>query len=233
MAVEMSQILARVRDTVGASHTERKVTERTRFCPVDGLRISSDNPIQCPHCGYRGDRALTFDPSLCFEIEDWRLRHWSVGAVILCRFRHEPEDRVLLLRRTTYPVGLWTVPSGHLDVGDSSPLLAAQREVAEETCLPVTHGTWVPVAEEELLEEGCRRGSDQHVWHFYRWQCDPRDAEPRLPVGDAGEGGIGEADALAWVRVSEILAQRFPLTPPAAHFLGRLLGATLEPSLDK
>jgi len=233
MPLEMSQILESIRKIVGASHAERKVTERVRFCPVDGLSIPVENPIHCPHCGYGGDRALTFDPSLRFEIRDGRLRHWSVGAAVLCRFRHESEDRVLLMRRATYPVGLWTVASGHMDVSDSSPLLAVQREVAEETRLPVSHGSWVPVAEEELLEEGCRRGSDEHVWHFYRWECDPRHAEPTLPAGDAREGDIGEADALAWVRISEILARTLALTPPAAHFLWRMFGATLDHPLVK
>ena len=56
----------------------------------------------------------------------------AVGVVVL-----DDQDRVLLLRQYRHPVRsyLWEPPAGLLDVAGEDPLLAAQRELAEEADL--------------------------------------------------------------------------------------------------
>lgn len=63
---------------------------------------------------------------------DLVLHHGAVGVIAL-----DAEDRVLLLRQYRHPVGmyLWEPPAGLLDVAAESPLVAAQRELAEEAGL--------------------------------------------------------------------------------------------------
>jgi ADP-ribose pyrophosphatase len=61
----------------------------------------------------------------------------AVGVLAL-----DDTERVLLVHQYRHPVGmtLWELPAGLLDVDDEPPLLAAQRELAEETDLRA--GRW-------------------------------------------------------------------------------------------
>jgi 8-oxo-dGTP pyrophosphatase MutT (NUDIX family) len=54
------------------------------------------------------------------------------GAVTVLALDHE--DRVLMIRQYRHPTGmeLWELPAGLLDIAGEPPLLAAQRELAEE-----------------------------------------------------------------------------------------------------
>lgn len=56
----------------------------------------------------------------------------AVGVLAL-----DDEDRVVFVRQYRHPVGmeLWELPAGLLDVDGESPLVAAQRELAEEADL--------------------------------------------------------------------------------------------------
>jgi len=69
-------------------------------------------------------------------VEREYVRH--TGAV--CVLAVDDEDRVLLLRQYRHPVRheLWEPPAGLLDVAGEDPLLAAQRELAEEADLVAT-----------------------------------------------------------------------------------------------
>ncbi|MGJ8722739.1 MAG: NUDIX domain-containing protein, partial [Salinibacterium amurskyense] len=57
------------------------------------------------------------------------------GAVAVLAM--DERDRVLLIKQYRHPVRLrdWELPAGLLDVLNESPLIAAQRELAEETDL--------------------------------------------------------------------------------------------------
>ncbi|HWH25166.1 MAG TPA: NUDIX hydrolase [Pseudolysinimonas sp.] len=57
------------------------------------------------------------------------------GAVAVLVF--DEHDRVLLINQYRHPIGTrdWEIPAGLLDVEGEEPLLAAQRELAEETDL--------------------------------------------------------------------------------------------------
>jgi len=234
---EFREVLEEVARTwVGYSHEDERASRDFRFCPSCGGELDRNQEMgfTCPSeaCGYRGARSLTFRKDARFEIRDGRLYHYSVGAAVFCRFHEEQQDRVLLLRRATYPVGAFTVPSGHWDVPDLRPLEAAKRELHEETGLESV-SAWELVSEaNELLEEGCRRGCDFHYWHFYRCSCLPQEADLTLPV-DRRRTVIGESDMIGWIPVSQVIAGRFQLTKPAGHFLGKILDAEIPNVLER
>ena len=66
-------------------------------------------------------------------VEREYVRHTGAVAVLAL----DDDDRVLLLRQYRHPVRheLWEPPAGLLDVAGEDPLLAAQRELAEEADL--------------------------------------------------------------------------------------------------
>ena len=84
-------------------------------------------------------------------------------------FVRNPDGRFLFFRRTIYPAGTLTVPSGHVDTGETEKQ-AAVRELGEEvTGLPdIPPGRVVPVATEDIIGDSCRRGADAHRWHAFR-----------------------------------------------------------------
>ncbi|MGX7824830.1 NUDIX domain-containing protein [Actinokineospora sp. 24-640] len=59
----------------------------------------------------------------------------------------DAEDRVVLTRQYIYTWGTrqWRLPGGGVDTGDSDPLAAARRELAEETGLSAA--TWEPLGQ--------------------------------------------------------------------------------------
>ena len=71
-------------------------------------------------------------------VEREYVRHTGAVAVLAM----DDDDRVLLLRQYRHPVRheLWEPPAGLLDVTGEAPLLAAQRELAEEADLVA--GEW-------------------------------------------------------------------------------------------
>jgi ADP-ribose pyrophosphatase len=72
-------------------------------------------------------------------VRDLVLHHGATGIIAL-----DDDDRVLLIRQYRHPVGmyLWEPPAGLLDVAGESPLLSAQRELAEEAGM-VADRWWV------------------------------------------------------------------------------------------
>jgi 8-oxo-dGTP pyrophosphatase MutT (NUDIX family) len=185
MARPMSEILEELTAVVGRSHEDSKLSQDMRFCPSCGketLDPSREMGFICRNDGYSGVRALTFRKNARFKIEDGLLYHFSVGAAVFCQFREEADERVLLLRRATHPVGAFSIPSGHWDVDDENPLEAVKREVEEEAGVDCA-SSWELISEpNELVEEGCRRACDHHYWHFYRCLVAPDVAQLRLRV---------------------------------------------------
>lgn len=192
--------------------------------------------FRCPNagCGYAGRRVLGFQPDLRFNIVDGRLYHYGVGTAVFCQFGEEDEDRVLLLRRATHPVGAFTIPSGHWDTTDQFPFEGAAREVEEEAGLrlPRWRGWRRASGREELVEEGCGRHADLHYWNFYTARCSPEIA-PLALVTNVADGVIGESDMIGWVPVSQVSADLLRLTKPAGYFLSRVLGVELRNVLER
>lgn len=67
------------------------------------------------------------------------------GAVAILAL--DEDDRVLLIRQYRHPVAAheWEIPAGLLDVEDEDPLVAAQRELAEEADVVAEH--WAVLAD--------------------------------------------------------------------------------------
>jgi 8-oxo-dGTP pyrophosphatase MutT (NUDIX family) len=101
----------------------------------------------------RPDPAKILDAATVYRGPIWDLRSETVefGASTFTRvFVEHPgavavlaiddEDRVLLINQYRQPIRTraWEIPAGLLDVGGESPLLAAQRELAEEADVVAT-----------------------------------------------------------------------------------------------
>ena len=85
-------------------------------------------------------------------------------------FVRDTDGRFLFFWRSIYPAGNLTVPSGHVDDGETA-LEAAIRELREEIVsglpdLPMDR--FEHIATEEIEGDSCRRGSDAHLWHAFR-----------------------------------------------------------------
>lgn len=77
-----------------------------------------------------------------FELEGERLVREIIdhpGAVAVLAL--DDEDRVVLIRQYRHPISSheWEIPAGLLDVRGEDPLVAAQRELAEEADLVADH----------------------------------------------------------------------------------------------
>lgn len=108
----------------------------------------------------------------------------------------EREGRVLLMRRagTGFFDGMWSLPGGHVEEGESLGV-AASRELAEELGLSV--------APECLQLQGAvHRRSDTNRIDFFlhavEWRGEPVIAEP------------GKCDALAWRARDDLPADTVP-----------------------
>ena len=119
------------------------------------------------------------------------VRHPGAVAVIAL----DPDDRVLLLRQYRHPAGaeLWEPPAGLLDVPGEDPVLAAQRELAEEADLTAT-SWWLlvdylstPGGSDEALRVFLARGlSEVPEAERHDRQAEERDMVARwVPLDEA------------------------------------------------
>jgi ADP-ribose pyrophosphatase YjhB (NUDIX family) len=145
------------------------------------------------------ERSFLFDGRAVFSVEEGRLVHESVGAIVRRR------SKILLFRRRRYPIG-WTIPAGHVE-RDTEPEGEMKREVFEEVGLEVLRSRrlW---KETPLLEDRCRRGADLHRWHLYEVE-----AEGEVALNEEG-------DDYRWFETGEWNDVR--LIPPVRKILRRL-----------
>jgi 8-oxo-dGTP pyrophosphatase MutT (NUDIX family) len=82
------------------------------------------------------------------------------GAVAIVAI--DENDRVLLIQQYRHPIRHrdWELPAGLLDIEGEEPLLAAQRELAEEADLAAAH--WEP-----LLSTFATPGGSNEIVHFF------------------------------------------------------------------
>ncbi|MFZ2593359.1 MAG: NUDIX hydrolase [Minisyncoccia bacterium] len=179
-------------------------TVSTRYCfscgadAVSSQKSGDVTKYLCATCGVVSDRFLTWDPILkaTFDANN-RLVHYGGGA-----FVRNPEGKFLLIRQAKFPF-LWTIPGGHLEVGED-PKLCALREVQEETSLIMTDMTML--FEGVLEGDSCVGGADVHFWYLYLGT-----AKGTVVTQDA------EVTGSRWVSLSEI--DTTTITYPLQFFL--------------
>ncbi|GIH27314.1 hypothetical protein Aph01nite_56240 [Acrocarpospora phusangensis] len=134
--------------------------------------------------------------SRVFSLSSRNLGHMRcVGALIL-----DADGRLLLVKRGRPPgEGLWSLPGGRVEAGESDPE-ALVREIREETGLDVTPG--------ELAGSVSR--PPYEIYDYYA-----------TPAGGLLRAGDDAAD-VRWVPLDEL--GRLPLTEGLLDFLGGLSG---------
>ena len=115
----------------------------------------------------------------------------AVAAIVF-----DDDDRVLLIERGRPPgVGLWSVPGGRVELGESLAAAVA-REVAEETGLTVEVGPLIEVVERVTATDG---GTYHYViLDYLAWRTGDLTAPPRAgdDVRDARFVAAAELEAL-------------------------------------
>jgi 8-oxo-dGTP diphosphatase len=116
------------------------------------------------------------DPTLC------------VGGIV-----HAPDGRLLLVRRGREPAkGLWSIPGGRVENGESFAEATA-REVLEETGLKVTVGDLAGVVDRPAWSAG------RYEIHDFRCTIDPAQDPKEIRAGD-------DADEVGWFTPDQVRA---------------------------
>jgi 8-oxo-dGTP pyrophosphatase MutT (NUDIX family) len=105
----------------------------------------------------------------------------------------DTDDRVAVTRQWIYTHGTrqWRLPGGGIDPGDSSPLAAASRELAEETGVQAAY--WAQIGTVH-----CADSLSNHVEHVFR--------ATGLTLGDDQHLEPGETDLeVSWIPFSQAL----------------------------
>jgi ADP-ribose pyrophosphatase len=146
--------------------------------------VSSDVVYRGAVWDVRSDRVRYGDGEIVRQYID------HTGAVAIVAL--DDEGRVLLIQQYRHPIRHrdWELPAGLLDVAGEEPLLAAQRELAEETDLAAAH--WEPLAGTYATP-----GSSSEIVHFFL-------ATGLTAVADAHPREDEEADIrVEWVPLAE------------------------------
>lgn len=126
----------------------------------------------------------------------------GVGAVVL------HEGRVLLVRRGRAPaLGLWSVPGGLVELGETT-VDAARREVEEETGLDVRIAGLVGVLDRVTRDAD---GRVRYHWVLVDYLAYPQSNDTITAGSDAAE--------VRWVTIDEV--ERLPITEGLADMIKR------------
>ncbi len=114
----------------------------------------------CQSCGKTEERSLVIDNNIIWWVDKKTNEYWheSVGVFVF-----NLENKALFFERTIYPFA-FSIPAGHLDVGEAADI-AVKRELKEET--NIKPDNIILFSEEDVIGDKCRRGADNHRWHLY------------------------------------------------------------------
>ena len=126
----------------------------------------------------------------------------GVGAIVL------HEGRVLLVKRGHAPgLGLWSVPGGLVDLGETT-VDAARREVDEETGLKVRIAGLVGVLDRVTRDA---EGRVRYHWVLIDYLAIPESTETLTAGSDAA--------GVRWVTIAEL--ERLPITEGLVDMIRR------------
>lgn len=112
----------------------------------------------------------------------------GVGAIVLSH------GRVLLVRRGRPPLaGMWSVPGGLVDLGETTQE-AARREVLEECGLPVRIAGLAGVLDRVVRDDA---GRVRYHWLLVDYLAFPESDEETVTAGD-------DAAEVRWVAIDEV-----------------------------
>ncbi|MEO6471224.1 MAG: NUDIX domain-containing protein [Aeromicrobium sp.] len=125
------------------------------------------------------------------------------------------DGRILLTRISTngYPAGMWTLPGGGVDHGES-PDDAVRRELYEETGLHARSAVLTDVHSVHVVDLGRDdQYEDYHGVHLlYLVEV---DSEATLEIMDVG----GTTDRVEWVPIDRTGSQDYPVLSMVKHSL--------------
>lgn len=126
----------------------------------------------------------------------------GVGVIVL------HQGRVLLVRRGRAPaLGLWSVPGGLVDLGETT-VEAARREVEEECGIGVRIAGLVGVLDRVTRDAD---GRVRYHWVLVDYLAFPESNDPIKAGSDAAE--------VRWVTIEEV--ERLPITEGLADMIRR------------
>jgi len=162
-----------------------------RFCvdcraeDVNQVRENGKAVYHCNVCGHTNPRAIYFYRHKSWEDETGELWHESSGV-----FVKNQDNKYLFFKRTEFPI-LLTIPSGHVDTGES-PELAGKRELEEES--GIVADRLVKLGTEKVIGDSCSSGADSHVCHTYFLKL---DKDEKVTLSDEGEKAL-------WLTLDEV-----------------------------
>ncbi len=128
----------------------------------------------------------------------------------------ESDGRLLLTRISArgFPVGMWTLPGGGVDHGES-PHDAVRRELYEETGLLARSAVLADVHDVHVIDPGRDdRYEDYHGVHLL-YLVDVDDSA-EVAIQDVG----GTTDRAEWVPIERIGSADYPVLSMVTHALG-------------
>lgn len=150
-------------------------------CKSDGVvqvKDGKQTKYRCNVCDTLNEVAIYFDKHKYWLDDDKELWHESSGV-----FVRNDQDKYLFYKRTEWPFSL-TVPSGHVDIGES-PKDAASRELFEETGIK---GKLQLLGSVEVDGDSCSAGADYHLWHAFILYFDKTKGE--VMISEEGENAL-------------------------------------------
>ena len=164
---------------------------------------------QCQSCGKTAERSLVIDNNIIWWTDKKTNEYWheSVGVFIF-----NLENKALFFERTIYPFA-FTIPAGHLDVGETADV-AIKRELKEETGIKPDKITLF--LEEDVIGDKCRRGADNHRWHLYVARV---KKDQNIKINDEGTRPV-------WLSLNKALKKE--LTFPVRYFIEKYGERLLE-----
>lgn len=156
---------------------------------VEQIKVGENTMYSCPTCGHVDGISHYFNKHKVWLDDTKELWHASCGI-----FLKNKDGKFLFFQRTEYPLTM-TIPSGHVDEGETDEASAA-RELAEETGVDdveLTH-----VAADKIVGDKCSAAAECHSWNTYLAHYTGKNGD--IEIADEGK-------MPTWLTLDEALAK--------------------------